>query len=377
MTTRSPEGEDFLRSALENSRKRHLSPNTCRGDEAVDRLIAQELSASPLLKKSRSKTLPTIGASVDKMQLSTEDFYSYMDKNVTNRLVGLEKDIAATRGTVAENTRKIEEQASLVRKNADSIASLRQEFTQSKAGPQMGSYAAAVSNPPSMSTEDELLYLKARRAARIWPIQGNNVQDLWRNVGIFISNNLGLADIRENAIESVSRPPIPSGPAAKDEVLVIFKETETRDSVMGAASRLAGFVDPNGRPTAGLRMEIPKKLQNVFATLFKYGQMLRRRHGQGTRRHVKFDDINQSLYLNVKLPGDETWSRISTEVARRGLRARESVSDEAIERRMDISGPPNPLQRERAASTSAAAASRPILNPPAWTGRASTSAMDE
>ena len=368
-------GEEALAATIEKSRKRQLSPSTFRGDQAVDRLIAQELSASPLLKRNKSIAIPTIGADVAKMQLSQSDFYAYMEGNVTGKLASIERDMLTTRNAVAENTRKIDEQADLVKKNSESIASIRKEMCQPKP-PTPLTYASAAASMPGPSTDEELAYLKARRSARIWPIRGNSDRALWESVGVFMSSNLCLPNVKENMIESVSRPLIPSGAAAKDEVLVVFKDSDTRDAVMGASAKLADFIDPNGKPTAGLRIEVPRNLRGAFSALFKFGQLLRVRHGEGTRKHVKFDDLDRTLYLNVKLPGDERWSRVSVEVARKGLRARESVTDEALERRMDLAGPPRAGQRGRAASESTAP-TRPVLNPPAWTGRASTSAMEE
>ena len=152
----------------------------------------------------------------------------------------------------------------------------------------------------------------------------------------------------------------------RSEVLVRFKDTVTRDLVMGAAAKLANFMDTEGRATAGMRMEVPVRLQQSFRVLFKYGQNLRARNGIGTRRHVKFCDIGRTLYLNVKLPRDERWSRVSLDVAMRGMRARETLDDGQLERRMDITGPLSTQQRPRAIST---------LGPPpptqasAWTRR--------
>ena len=152
-------------------------------------------------------------------------------------------------------------------------------------------------------------------------------------------------------IESVKRVDIPSGPAVRMEVLVQFKDAEKRDAVMGAASKLATCVTEDGKPTAGIRIQVPPKLLPVFRTLFRYGQNIRSRHGPGTRRHVKFDDALQTLYLNAKLPGDERWSQVSFEMARRGIRTKRESEDVDIERRFDIGGPCFPDERRRAAST--------------------------
>ena len=234
----------MFHNLIENSRKRHLSPSTFRGDQAVDRLLVQELSASPLLKKT--KALPTIGSSVDNMALSSKDFFEYMDRNVTRQL-------AEVSANVATNSKKIEEQSGLVRRNADSIAALQNEIQDIRKN--RATYVAAVgmpTSPTALSTEDDSMFDRARRSARLWPVLGRASEEMWRNTGQFLADKLGLYQIQEGQIEAVSRPQIPSRPSAKDEVLVVFREVETRDTVFGASSKLAAYVDGDNRPTAGI-----------------------------------------------------------------------------------------------------------------------------
>ena len=38
--------------------------------------------------------------------------------------------------------------------------------------------------------------------------------------------------------------------------------------------------------------------------------MRRRRHGRGTRRNFKFDEEEESIYLDVCLPGETFWHKI-------------------------------------------------------------------
>lgn len=83
-----------------------------------------------------------------------------------------------------------------------------------------------------------------------------------------------------------------------------------------------------------------------------------------------------NLFLNVKLPNDATWSKVTEDVARRGLRAREMSRNGELEKRLDINGPMSELPRPRAASESdqpmqvSVPAGRPI---PSWTGRRNSS----
>ena len=89
-------------------------------------------------------------------------------------------------------------------------------------------------------------------------MRGITNDDIYNQAGIFLGTNLGLEGAIDNsAIESITRVTAPSGPGVRDEALIRFRESKDRDLVMGRAARLAPFVDAEGRPTAGLRIEVP------------------------------------------------------------------------------------------------------------------------
>ena len=91
----------------------------------------------------------------------------------------------------------------------------------------------------------------------MWPVPGHGRLELWRAAVTFISQTLALDNVTESMFEEVSKTLLPSGPGVKDEVLVRFKDARVRDSVIGSAARLAPFHDDSGRPTAGIRIEVP------------------------------------------------------------------------------------------------------------------------
>ena len=372
-----------LCDSIDRSRKRHLSVGLLRGDLVHDRLAQQESSASPLLKKHRAvtpKKTPPNSASPDdlpappadpEMAMTMADFKAYMEENSTKRFDGLEGTIAGIRSTVNKVEATVSSNSAKIDKHERQISDIKAEMNDLKA---RAATAPVSSAPPAASwaqiaasPQDDRDYDVARRSLRLWPVLGITREDLAHAVGVFLGQNLGLQNqLSMSTLESVSRPDIPSGPGVSNEVLVTFNAVSVRDQVMGTASKLAPFVDANGKPTAGMRIQIPRRLQTDFRILFKYGQTLRTRHGEGTRRHVKFEDTTRSLYLNVKLPGDEQWSRVSTELASRGLRAREVANDGVLEKRLDITG----TARPRSSSTSAPP--NPI-RPSAWTARRSDS----
>ena len=313
------------------------------------------------------------------MAMIMAEFKEYMEANTNKRLNTIDDKMSGMQATVTQIDKVVRDNSDKIERHDGQIAEIRAEVSRLKTsqfpalppasqggltGP-----APAAAQAPVVSEKEEREYLLARRSLRIWPIPGNTNDDLWDATAVFMGTNLGLEGrINEAAIESINQVEIPSGPGVKHEVLIRFKEAVSRDLVLGASSKLAPYMDTEGKATAGMRLEVPPKLQQPFRILFKYGQNLRARHGPGTRRHVKFSDHDRSLFLNAKLPGDETWSRISVDVATRGLRARDSISDSQLEKRMDITGPFQSIQRPKSTSGTSTAASTS-----AWARRATGS----
>ena len=383
-------GESEIFYSLERSRKRHLSPGLLRGELVADRLLEQEQSASPLLKKLRPHR-PSATPPADVMALTSAEFKAYIDSTTASVLKSQEdgfaiikSDLFKVNSNVVKNTAKLEGHEKSIKENADAIAQIRSELgkmgSKDPGFPPLPPPPSA--SPSNWSNTETAEYDRARRSIRMWPIVASSSEQRWKEAGAFICHKLALPEITEKMIEQVKRPDVPSGPSAKDEVLVTFRQAATRDSVLGASAKLAACVDDRGRPTAGLRLEVPPKLRKTFSLLYRFGQVLRTRHGQGFRRHIKFDDTAHTLYLNVKLPGDEAWSRVSLEVAKRGLQTRQIHNDDEVERRLDVMGPAARLLegRTRAASTGRIAEVNPQAGPTAasaWTGRRAASVSDE
>ena len=55
------------------------------------------------------------------------------------------------------------------------------------------------------------------------------------------------------------------------EALVTFFDKAKRDMVVSHSPSLAGNVDGNGMPTAGIRLEIPPELNDTFRLLSRFG----------------------------------------------------------------------------------------------------------
>ena len=141
------------------------------------------------------------------------------------------------------------------------------------------------------------------------------------------------------------------------EVLVTFYDKKKRDLVMTHSPSLANMVDREGKPTAGIRLEIPSELNDTFRLLSRFGARLRARHGAGTKRHVKFDDFSRSLFANIKLPGDLNWTKVTPAMAREDLDA--SMREEGMLMQKRLASKLMPGPRERLSRPMASRGSNP------------------
>ena len=158
---------------------------------------------------------------------------------------------------------------------------------------------------------------KACRSVRLWPISGQTVQQMTQSVEDFLQKALLMdeADLEMVIIEQITR--VRSSPRAKqyDEVLVLFRETGVRETILSYARNLNTYIE-GGQPTAGIRMEIPRFLQATYRLLDTYGWEIRQKNGKETRRIIKFDHIERNLYLTYRLPYAEDWLKVTPAMAR-------------------------------------------------------------
>ena len=190
-------------------------------------------------------------------------------------------------------------------------------------------------------------YLDARRSLRLWPVLGGTQDELWDGTLQFVREVLEITEqeVNEVDIESITRVCDNLVLQDRQEVLVKFNDSRKRDTVMSSSVKLAARIDAEGKPTAGIRLEIPGELSDTFRLLSRFGTRLRARHGIGTKRHIKFDDFCGSLYSNIKLPGDEHWTKITPQMAREDLDASHREESEYTRKRLATKLVPGPKER--------------------------------
>ena len=122
-------------------------------------------------------------------------------------------------------------------------------------------------------------------------------------------------DCRDVDLVRVRRAKQTRKSAVQYEVAVVFIDKHVRDLVASHRRNLAVFTDEKGLPTAGLRLEYPSVLGKVFRDLDWYGREMRSKHSKGTRRNIKFDDTEETMYIYIRLPNETFWHRISHQEA--------------------------------------------------------------
>ena len=180
-------------------------------------------------------------------------------------------------------------------------------------------------------------YEKARSSLKIFPIGGTNEEELLANLIVFMDRVLGLPSSVNNREAVVSIRRMGQNKFAPDKVLVVFREAAVRDSVIWSSGMLAELVDKsNGTPKAGIRIVVPAHLKSTEKQLSDYGRRIRNKHGKGTKTHIKFDDSDRSIYLNIRLKEDNLWSRVYPEFARDWLKKLRNSEAEKLNRRFNL-----------------------------------------
>ena len=300
---------------------------------------------------------------------SLKENTDHIIKAFTTNLGMLSKRVDGNSALISENKEKLARQKVAVDRHNTEISGLAARVSElEKSGlPQ----ASVAQRRAELSKE----YTWARRSIRVCPVQGNSDSAMWEGVGDFIHETLEIstADLGQDDIESVQRVLDVGAAGVKEEVIVTFYDKKKRNIIPANAQSLSCHVDREGKPTAGIRLEIPLELQDSFRLLARFGTRLRARHGAGTRR--QFDDFTGTLYSNVKLPGDENWTRVTPEMARDDLDASQKEENAATRKRLAAKLVPGPRERlSRPALPSrqpprpphTAAASEPSGKRPQW-----------
>ena len=190
--------------------------------------------------------------------------------------------------------------------------------------------AASIMNLGARALNRDEEYIRARRSLRIWPINTNDgaisTMEAAMNF-LYDAMRIASSNLREDEIvdaRMVAKRPrrrradstsTGATTTVHGEAIVRFSTIQIRDYVMGQAVNLGTHVDLTGKPEAGIRIEVPEHLNNEFRDFLSFGRAMYKKHGSGFKRHIKFDDRKQCMYMDMKLPGDDEWLFVDQKLA--------------------------------------------------------------
>ena len=117
-------------------------------------------------------------------------------------------------------------------------------------------------------------------------------------------------------VEKITRIRNQPGKRVHNEIRVQMSRPWARDHVASKGKLLSEYVDQDNRPMAGIRMDVLDFLSGDFKTLDRYGLRMKNIHRRGTKRYIKYDEPNMGLILELRMPGDLTWLKITPAMAR-------------------------------------------------------------
>ena len=320
---------------------------------------------------------------------STTDFLLKAMKQNTDEIIkSFNASISSLAGKIEESSVRISDNSHAIKRHEVTTAECKGGLDRLEARVRALENGSGSNHASHVRAELSEAYLRARRSIRLWPVKGVTEEDLWGETGEFLHCLMGIAegDVGQDDIEGIWRveDPVGAGPV-HDEVVVTFRDRVKRDLVMAGSVNLAGEVGPDKRPTAGTRLEIPPELKSTFRLLTRFGTRLRARHGEGTKRHIRFDDYGGSLVASVKLLGDENWTRVTPQMAKKDLEASMREEDSRNQARLAaklVPGPrerlalPQPIARPGVRSRQVAMSSAvPSGKRPRWSGPADKTSL--
>ena len=140
-----------------------------------------------------------------------------------------------------------------------------------------------------------------------------------QNVKSFCYGALAFEKDEDIGIISVERARSAPKGKAYMEVIVSFKDSNARDIALARGPYLAEYRDQDNKPTCGIRLHIPPHLMTAFKTLESYGYYLKNEHREDIRKYIKFDEYDETLFLQVKHAKDDEWLTFTPEQAKREL----------------------------------------------------------
>ena len=158
-------------------------------------------------------------------------------------------------------------------------------------------------------------YERSRRTLILSPIVGGTEDEIIGSLQEFLGKYLLIpgGEVRRNQIELVRRYRGTRLAREKKEAIVVFCDNETRDFVLSHARNLVGQKD------IGVRIDVPAHLLGIKRTFDDYAFVLKGEIGVGFKRNVRYEDLGETLVMDVFYPDSRRWERLSYQQALDGI----------------------------------------------------------
>ena len=201
---------------------------------------------------------------------------------------------------------------------------------------------------PSMTdgyNKEKRDFFSARNSLQFWPIEGKNEAEMLECFQDFLQNALGMSGKEKDSILKIRRVhSAPRGKAYK-EVCVEFVDSNIRDEILMRGPMLASFRDDEGKPTAGIRLRIPGHLMGAFKALEAFGHRLKRNYGENFKKHIKFEEYDCTLYIQVGIKREGEAMEWTSYTADQARESNKKADDKKRGPKIDFLSSVSPKQR--------------------------------
>ena len=311
-----------IRAGTRSEKKKRLTTSSIASITPINFDSSEsESEREPVTMATRNPTGGDDSTQADEFPVSKT---SYIGVNELEKLLDKRFSVLATADQIGKMGERIERNESDIREIKGELKQMNKKMTDQNYKRLTDEQCVQLNK--GMDTQQrerfshvrEASYIRSRKSLRIWPIEGTSERTLRDSLETFMRDALKISsrDIENIPIQEIRRSRSSPNALTYLETIIVFEDTEDRDFVASRAVNLGGLVHQDGRPKAGIRLDVPTFLLSTFKDLNGYAYNVRRIHGKKAKTHVKFDEANRSLILELRLPGSDNWLKITPSKAR-------------------------------------------------------------
>ena len=176
----------------------------------------------------------------------------HLIKSFKISLSALSQRVDANASNISANTTALSQHAAAADKQGTELRNLADRVTSLKKA--SNNTTTHLERRATLGPE----YTRARRSIRLWPIPGICEDELWGGMGAFLHETLAISGdhLGQEDIERIDRATDGRDHVERKEVIVKFFDKQKRDLVVASSPALCTCFDKDGKPTAGIRLEV-------------------------------------------------------------------------------------------------------------------------